>query len=134
MVSGTRAKLMYGLLRTSFILATIVLAAYTTSPFFELNQNVFHYQNPSGFFIASWAEGVLAWVLALIFWSGILFGALGRRIDYILVALFIIFGLWNYFYTDNVTPQMYLGLFGVALLGNAIGYMLKLARLKWFER
>ena len=135
MVSGTRAKLILGLLRVTFCFGVIAIGAYTSGPFYQLNNDVFGYQNPPGFFsIPSLADWILAWVLAMIFWSGIFFGTIGKKIDYILISLFLIFGLWNYLYTDNVTSQMYLGFIGIALLGNALGYLLKLARLRWVGR
>ena len=137
MVSGTRVMKIVGkiFLRLLLLAGVFIITFFTGDLFHSFNENIFHYLNPSGFFsMASWAEWSLTLVLAAVFWSGILFGSLGKKIDYIFISLVMALALWEYSGTDNVTPQMYLGLIGVALLGNAIGYLLKLARVRWFAR
>lgn len=111
------------------------MLSFLTGNFFQnFNENIFQYINPPGFFaMASLAESLLALDLALVFWSGIILGASGKKSDYILIVLIILYALWGYSGTTNVTSQMYLGLIGAAILGNAIGYGLKLARLKWLH-
>ncbi len=136
MVSGTLIKKRAGtiIIRILLSIVILVLGMLTALPFFEFIQNVFDYQSPSGFFGYAFTDWELAWVLAMIFWSGIIFGSIGKKTDYIFISVFLIFGFWGYLYTENVTPQMYLGLIGVALLGNTIGYMLKIGRRNWFGR
>lgn len=129
-ISATKAFI----LRFSLLIGVFVLSFFTGNFFHDFNENVFHYVNPSGFFaMASWAEWSLAFDLALVFWSGLIFSYLGKKSDYILIVCIILYAIWGYSHTDNVTPNMYLGLIGVTLLSNAIGYALKLARLKWLS-
>lgn len=134
MVSNKRNKIILVCTRILFFLSVIVMGAFSSGFFYSLNEKIFEYQNPAGFFIPSLADWGLAFALAVVFWSGTLFGLIGKKIDRILILFFILFGLWTYVYTDNITPQMYLGLVGVALLGNTIGYGLKLARLRWLKK
>ena len=118
------------------LLALVFTAVYfTTDIFHNFNENTFHYINPPGFFsMASLAEWFLALDLALVFWTGVMFGAVGKKTDYILIATIFLYALWGYSGAANVTQQMYLGLIGVALLGNALGYMLKVGKERWLGR
>ena len=59
---------------------------------------------------------------------------LSKKIDYAFIIIIFIFALWDYSYPPAVSFLMYIGLIGVALLGNALGYLLKLARLRWVGR
>ena len=120
--------------RILLILPILVVSFLSAAPFEYFNDTILGYQTPPGFFGFTIIDGILAWTLSFIFWSGILFGILGKKIDYVPIVLIIALALWMYSGTDNVTPQMYLGLLGVALLGNAIGYILKLARLRWLSK
>lgn len=110
------------------------LGIFTAFPFHEFNQNFFGYQKPPGFFGFTLADWELAQVLAMIFWSSLIYGTLGKKIDYIFIAIISLFSILDFFYTDNVTPIMYLGLIGVAVLGNTLGYMLKVGRRNWFGK
>lgn len=119
--------------RLLLLVIVVILSAYTSETAHQLITETFGYQNPSGFFVPSWADSILAWTLTMLFLGAIFFGALGRRIDYIFIGIIILFTIWSFVGTDNVTNQMYLGLIGVAVVGNAIGYALKLARHKIWE-
>lgn len=135
MVQGALIKTVIDVVtRILILLVVLFLSAFTSDPAHDFILNIFHYQNPSGFFAASWAEWSIAWVLTSVFWSGIIFGAIGKKIDYIFNFVIILFALWEYIGAENVTPQMYLGLIGVALLGNALGYALKIGRKNWFGK
>lgn len=92
------------------------------------------YQNPPGFFdMASWAEWDISWNIATSFWIGIIFGTLGKKIDYIfIIALFLLFSL-DSLYTGNMTWLVYSGLVGATILGNVIGLGLKLLRLRFLR-
>lgn len=71
--------------------------------------------------------------LALALWGSIVFGAIGKKTDYVIIAGIFLFGLWDYAGTDNVTTDMYLGLIAVTLAGNAIGLGLRLVRQYFFK-
>lgn len=134
MVSNKRAKIILIFIRPILFAFTIVLAASSSRPLRDSIEQIFGYQNPPGFFIPSLADWGLAFAIAILFWGSILFGGIGRKTDYFIAAVFFIFSLWTFVYTDNVTPLMYIGLVGMALLANAIGYALKLFRLKWLKK
>jgi hypothetical protein len=134
MVQGTQAiKVIKDILfRFALLIVVLVATYFSTDIFHNLNDSTFHYINPPGFFaMASLAEWFLALDLALIFWSGVIFGALGKKSDYIFIVLIILYAFWGYSGTSNVTSQMYLGLIGVAVLGNFLGYILKIGRQNW---
>lgn len=57
-----------------------------------------------------------------------MYGAIGKKVDYIFIGTIFVLGLLEYFSAENVTPQMYLGLFGAAGAGLLIGFVLKLLR------
>jgi hypothetical protein len=114
--------------RMSLLIIVLTIGYFTAQPFQQLNEELFNFINPPTFFMASWADGVLAWCLSSVLWGAIIFGTLGRKIDYIFLGVVFLFALWNYVYTQNVTPQMYLGLIGVAAIGIFLGFCLKLLR------
>ncbi len=120
--------------RILLLLLALTVSFFAAVPFEYFNDTILGFQKPVGFFGFTIADGILAWTLSFMFWSGVVFGTFGKRIDYTFIALVALFAFWIYSSTENVTSAMYLGLFGVALLGNAIGYMLKLARLRWVGR
>ena len=94
--------------------------------------NTLGYIRPSVFFGFTWADWDVGWMMALSLWIGVIFGTLGKRGDYIFIALFFFLASLDYFYTDNMTLLVYSGLVGATLLGNAIGFGLKLLRQKYF--
>lgn len=133
MVSGKRIGIILLTVTTRIFLfvAVLVMSLYLSPPFEDLNRIVFDYRKPSGFFGFTLSEAFLALTLSLTLWSGIIFGAIGRKIDYVFIGLVFVLAFWEYSSAENVTPQMYLGLIGVAVLGNFLGYLLKLARQRW---
>jgi hypothetical protein len=120
--------------RAAILVGLVVVSFFVASPFWYINDSLFNYQRPSGFFGFSLTDAFLAWTLSLTFLNAIMFGAIGKKVDYVFIILVTILAFLEYWSADNVTPQMYLGLVGIALVGNAIGYALKLARLKWFTK
>lgn len=136
MVSTTRTiKTLNLLLIRIFVLTVIfILAFITTTPFHDFIINTLEYNRPSGFFGFTFADWELAWLLSLVFWSGIILGTIGKKTDYILITIIFLIALWDYSYPPAVSILMHAGLFGVLFLGNTIGYFLKLARLKWIEQ
>jgi len=132
MVSGkTITHMILGIVARIFILVlSVVLGFFTSAPAHEFNTAFFDFQRPNGFFGFTLADWELAMALSTTFWSGLIFGAIGKRIDYIFIGLTWAFTLWMYATTENVTPAMYGGLAAVALGGLGIGYLLKVLRTK----
>ena len=122
------------LLRIFLLFVVIALGAFTALPTHTFVIDSLRFENPSDFFGSSWADWSLAWILASLFWGGIVFGVSGKKIDYFFTLLLSVIGFLGFVYTKNVMPLMYLGLVGVAVLGNVLGYMLKVGRQNWFGR
>ncbi len=122
------------ILRFSLVCVIVYIAAQISPLFQDLNSHLFHYKTPIGFFdMASWADSILALCLGLNLLGGIILGVIGKKTDYVIISGIFLFGLWNYTGTGNVTLDMYLGLIGTLVLGNVIGFGLKLARRKFFK-
>ncbi len=109
------------------LLILIAILGYVCWPLFNfINVSVlqFHVGNAFGTYALIGYATILGWV----FWGSVIFGALGKIVDYVLFTLIFCLALWLYIST-NSTP-MYVGLIGVAATGNIIGYVLKL-KLGW---
>ena len=92
------------------------------------------YQLPSGFFGFTFADWSISWFISTSFLAGAIFGTLGKRIDYIFVITLFVLASLDFFYTENMTPLVYSGLVGATLIGNVIGFILKLLRAKYFAK
>ncbi|HVZ75850.1 MAG TPA: hypothetical protein VG934_01100 [Candidatus Paceibacterota bacterium] len=125
--------------KSIFLRILLVFAALVIGGFFfpiTIENFVTHtlgYHNPPGFLdMPSWADWSLSWDMASIFWAGILYGTLGKKIDYIFITgLFILCSL-DFFFTENMTPLVYSGLVGATVLGVVIGYIINIARKRLF--
>ncbi len=95
--------------------------------------NTLGYEKPSGFFGFTFADWDVAWFIASTLLAGIIFGTIGKKVDYIFIVIFFILCSLDFFYTDNMTLLVYAGLVGTTVVGNAIGFILKLARQKFFK-
>jgi hypothetical protein len=85
------------------------------------------YQSPPGFFGFNLQAWPIVWLMSSMFWVGVIFGTLGKVTDYILIGIFFIFTSFVLL-ADNITLYVYSGLIGTAILGNLIGFALKLLR------
>ncbi len=92
------------------------------------------YQNPSGFFGFSLTSMFLALWLSLVFWSGVVFGAWGRKVDYIIITAITLFALWDYLSAENLTQELKQTFVISVIAGNLIGYILKLGRERFLAR
>lgn len=111
-----------------------VLGVLTLQFFTWANDFFFHYQNPAGFFvIPNFSDEILGLTISLVFWGAVLYGIFGKMVDHVLFGLIFIFALWNYFSTENVTPDMYIGLAGAAFAGTILGYAFKVLRLRYWR-
>ena len=122
------------LLRIIFLIVVFLIAGYESQFAFSVLQDYLGYQTPDIFWGGGLVDSFISFELSFIFLSGILFGALGRKIDYLLNAIFIIYGLWDYNGTSTVTYGMFWGLVGAAIIGNIIGFVLKLLRQKFLPK
>ena len=136
MVQGTRVGLIIWAIVWRFLVfvSIVIISLFLQDPFYSFLINTLHYQEPAGFFGFSPYFFGLGWVLSWMFWSTIVYGTIGSKFDYLFVLFVFAFSLLNFFFTENVNTTTYLGLVGVALLGNALGYMLKVGKERWLGR
>ena len=109
----------------------LLASAYIPINTLYFMENILGYQRSSGFFGFSIEHLVLSFIMALILWVSTFFGALGTKVDYWVIGGFLILAFIIF---QGSSINMYLGLIGVALLGNFLGYLLKLARERWFDK
>jgi hypothetical protein len=116
------------ILRVILFLAVLVVGFYNGQPFVIFLTENLHFKEPVSQFFGAF-EGFQTWMAALTLsytlWLGIVFGSLGKRADYAVIGIFFIFALYLFY---GQSSQMYFGLIQVALVGNAIGFGLKLLR------
>jgi hypothetical protein len=122
------------LLRIILLCVVIALAAYSAHFFLDILENYLGYKTPSGFFGFTFADAFVALDLGLLFWGSLIFGILGKKIDYLIVFLLLLSALWEYFGTETITTNMYIGLVIALLVGSVIGFVLKLARQKFLPK
>jgi len=133
MVQKRSTSIVFGVLLRVVLLAVVSVAAFYTSPnVLDMLNNYFGYRTPGGFFTL--ADIFVSLDLALVFWSGIFFGVLGRKIDYILIGLFVILAVWEFSSIETATTNMYLGLVGIVVISNATGFALKLLRQRFLPK
>ena len=123
------------LLRVALLCVTVFVAAYTSPTALEILKNYLGYQAPSGFFWGtSLSDDFVSIVFTLSFWSGIIFGTLGKWWDYLLISLFVALAVWEFTGLATITVPMLIGLAISIILGNAIGFALKLLRQKFLPK
>lgn len=122
------------ILRIVLICLTVYVAAYTLPIALEILRSDLGYQNPNTFWGGNITDDFESLALTLPFWSGIIFGALGRKVDYIIIGLFLALGIWEYTGTETTTAQMYLGLAAATVIGNLVGFTFKLLRQKFLPK
>lgn len=98
----------------------------------EFVTEVLEYQRPTGVLGLSRSDWIIAWIMSASFWVGIVFGALGKKIDYIFILSFFLLMSLNHFYTANMTWLVYSGFVGATVIGVLLGFGLKLLRQKFF--
>lgn len=127
-------KILWSIVWRILLLIPIAVGSlFLQDPFYSFLINTLHYQEPPGFFGFNPYFLGPGWVLSWTFWSGITYQIIGRKIDiYFIVGIFI-FSIWNLYITQNVTSNIHIALIGVALLGNIIGFGLKLLRQRFFR-
>lgn len=120
------------LLRVLLLVPIAIVSFFLQEPFYTFLIETLQYQEPPAFFGYNLYFFGLGWVLSWTFWSGIMYGTMSKKLDYFFIALIFCFSVWNLYISENVTPLVYGGLIGVAAVGLAIGYGLKLLRQRIF--
>jgi hypothetical protein len=136
MVQNSRAWIIVWkvLIRVIFFCGAVWLAAYTSGFALDILENNLGYKTPDVIWGGNLVDGFVGLGLSLVFLGSIIFGILGKKVDYFIIFCFIALGFWDFWSTSTVTLNMYLGLIGAAILGNAIGFGLKLLRQKFLPK
>jgi hypothetical protein len=121
------------LLRICLFTAVLVIGFYEVTWFESFLRDTLHFKETCSGFCAlqGIGTGVLALILSYSFWIGVVFGTLGKKTDYILIGILAILALLSFY---NLSLQIYMGLIEVILAGNAIGFGLKLLRMRVFKK
>ncbi len=122
------------LARIILFIVIVIGSAFISDPFHNLLIDVLGFKNPEGFFIGSWAEWSLALFLTFTLIGGVIFGSLGKKIDYFFIAILIALDIREWIGTENITLNIWLALIATIIVGNAIGFGLKLLRQKFLPR
>lgn len=122
------------LLRVILFIIVLGLSLFTPFQVHDLIVNNLGYVKPSGFFGFTLADWEIAHILFATFLVGITFGTLGKKIDYAMILILFCLASFDYYSVENMTSRVYSGLLGAALLGNLIGFLLKLARQKFLPK
>src|SRR5690242_14244977 len=97
-------------LRIVIFCGSIFIAAYESPLALNILEGYLGYITPPGFFGFTLADAFISLALGLVFFGGIFFGVLGRKIDYAIEIIFIIYALWEYSGTSTTTTAMLIGL------------------------
>jgi hypothetical protein len=136
MVQNSRAWLIVWkiFLRIVVLILVAFIANFESPLALEILKNNLGYITPEGFFGFNLTDDFVSFELALVFVSGVFLGLLGKVADYILIIFFILFAAYDYFSVTSLTNLMTFGFVGAVLLGNAIGFGLKLLRQKFLPK
>lgn len=135
MVQRSTIKTALGIvLRVILLIGIIFGSAFILYPFHNLIVGSLSYKIPEGFFQTSTADWELSWLLTSTLIGGMIFGTLGKKIDYIFIAMFIALDIWEWTGTENITLQIWFVLVAVILAGNIIGFALKLLRQRFLPK
>ncbi len=122
-------------LRVVALCITVYIASISNLVFLDILEKHLGYESPAGsFWGGDLTDNFVSLYLALIFFGSIIFGTLGKWWDFAFIILFISLGIWEYQGISTTTSSMFVGLAVAALLGNVIGFGLKLLRQKHFPK
>lgn len=129
MASTTRAQMISIIIRVLLFIFVFLIGIFTAGYFELFNRLVLDYRFSD--LLESYGAILNGLVLSWVFWSSITFGCLGKKFDYYLIVILFLSAGTVYWGSG---PKMYLGLIGIVLISNTIGYLLKLARMRWIEQ
>ena len=128
-------KIIWGTLIRIFLFVGIFIIGFVSQYFFNsFIINTLGYYEPTGFFGFTLHISEPGWMFSSVFWGAIMYGIIGKRIDYIFITVVFLLTLLDFYQSENITPLMYLGLIGVLVVGNIIGYTLKQLRITFLSR
>jgi hypothetical protein len=129
-------KIIWGIIFRITLLPLIMLFAFLFSRNFqELISYGLSYPRCGGGTLlgdTTFCGDFLGIIISFIFWLGIVYGFLGKKIDYVVIGIFLVLAL-SFFLTDqNVSVQILSTFIIFAVVGNIFGYLLKQIRLQMF--
>jgi len=115
------------LVRLFWFIVVLVVGFYNAVPFITLLEDNLGYKEMCDglFCLEGFETGFLALMLSYSLWLGIVFGALGKKVDYILIGIVFLLTFFLFTQEGGKTWEMFVGLVAITALGNAIGFGLK---------
>lgn len=129
MVQSTK-YIKYFLFRFFLLLSALIISIWLADPFEIFLKTTLDYKGSGGFFGFDISSAILAVIMSWLFLGSILLSYLGRKADYVLSGILFLFSLFLFSRSGEISQQIYMSLIPLSLLGNAIGYGLKLLRQK----
>lgn len=120
-------------IRTFLLLFVFISTWYSSDFFLYILVKYLGYINPNDYF-SFLLDALVSVSIGSVFLGSIVFGSLGKKFDYFLISLIFIAASIAFFYSEKSTSSMFVGLAIAALLGNTIGFGLKLLRKKYFPK
>jgi hypothetical protein len=121
------------LLRVFLFFIVLIVGYY--SAILSLNflvNNLGYKETCSGFFcLPGIAIALTSFAVSYSFWLGVIFGTLGKKFDYFLIAIFVAAASLTLY---NFEFSLTLGLVVVATLGSLFGFVLKLLRQRFLRK
>ena len=118
--------------RVCLLVATFILSLWGATPFEIFLKTFINFQETNGFFGFTFSSAILGFFLSWVFLSGLILFILGKKLDYFFFGTILLFTVFIFIRTPNVTLSIYFSLILTTLAGIIIGYILKLARQKFF--
>jgi hypothetical protein len=133
MVQNSRASVIVWniLLRLLLFIVVIIVGFFPPLQLYLFINEGLGYVSPGGFFGFDFSDWEVTWIIAWTFWSGLIFGMLGKKIDYFIILFFVLFALYDFSTPTPVNPNLYILLVSTIVSSNVIGFALKLARQKF---
>ena len=113
----------------------LIISSFIYLPFYDLIKNYLRYSEPGTIFISFGGLGthLMAIEMAFVFLLGMIFGAIGKKVDYIFIATFFALISLHSFAAANVTVIVYLSFIFITVFGISVGFGLKLVRQKFLS-
>lgn len=124
------------LLRVFLFVVILVVGFYGSLPFYDFLTNDLGYKETCSGFCAfeGFGIGILALILSYSFWVGIVFGALGKKADYIFIGSVFLLILYLFAQETEKKWELLISFIILAVISNAIGFVLKILRQKFLVR
>lgn len=132
--SRTTITIWASFLRIILFIAVIAVGFFPPLQLYTFINQDLGYVSSGGFFGFDFSNWEVTWVMYWTLLSGIVFGTLGKKIDYFIILFFIFFAIYDYSTPIPVNQNLYLALTITIVVSNAIGFGFKLLRQKFLPK